>query len=71
MVGLIFYIMIWYSIAKINIKSTNLSNLRYIFIAVFSSASMVENIFENQFPMALFVLFIGIFIVASRDKLHI
>ena len=68
LIGIILYIFMWYYIGKLDIKERNISNLRYIFITVFFTASQVENIFENQFPMAMFALFIGIFIVMNKEN---
>lgn len=67
-VGLILYLFIWYSLFRMPIGSTPYSNLRVIFIAVFCTASTVEVIFHNQFPMSLFALFVGMFIGLSKFK---
>lgn len=61
-IGLFLYLLIWFNLFKMKIYDKNLSNLRIIFIAVFCTASLVETIFHNQFPMSLFALFVGIFI---------
>ena len=71
LIGLLIYLLMWYFIAKIVIEDKSLSNLRYIFIAVFLIASIPENIFENQFPMTLFGIFVGIFIATNNQKLSI
>lgn len=68
LIGFILYMTMWLYISKIVIKDKYISNLRYIFITVFFVASTVENIFENQFPMTLFSLFVGIFIIMSREN---
>ncbi len=67
-IGLILYLIIWYYLFKMPIENRSFSNLKVIFITVFSTASLVELIFHNQFPMSLFALFVGIFIVFSIDK---
>lgn len=67
-IGFTLYMMMWFYIGKLKIEDRSISNLRYIFITVFFTASQVENIFENQFPMAMFVLFIGIFIVMNKEN---
>ncbi len=67
-VGLILYLLIWYNLFKMPIKNQNISNLRVIFISVFLIASLVELIFHNQFPMSLFALFVGIFIMLNIKK---
>lgn len=68
LIGFILYLLMWYCIANLKIENFAYSSLRYIFITVFFAASMVENIFENQFPMMMFALFVGIFIVSSSNK---
>ncbi|MBT5323235.1 MAG: O-antigen ligase family protein [Campylobacteraceae bacterium] len=67
-VGLILYLIIWYSLFKMPMENTNFSNLRVIFITVFCTASTVEVLFHNQFPMSLFALFVGIFISLSKSQ---
>jgi len=68
LIGLIFYLMIWYNLFKMKIKDKLYSNLKVIFIAVFCTASTVENLFHNQFSMNLFTLFVGIFIVLNLEN---
>lgn len=71
LIGFILYLLMWYCIANLKIENFAYSSLRYIFITVFFVASMVENIFENQFPMLMFALFIGLFVVASNKRIQI
>jgi len=66
-IGLLLYLFIWYQLFKLPIKQRHFSNLRVIFISVFSTASLVELIFHNQFPMSLFALFVGIFLFLSLE----
>jgi len=66
LVGLFLYLNIIYQIAKLTIQNKELSNLKYIFLTVFSVASLVENMFSAQFPLALFALMVGIFISANN-----
>ncbi len=68
LIGLVLYLLIWYNLFKIPIANKNFSNLRIIFITVFCTASTVETIFHNQFPMSLFALFVGIFIYLNLEE---
>ena len=67
-IGLLLYLNIMYQALKLPIQNRELSNLKYIFIVVFGVASMVEQMFDAQFSLALFALFVGIFISASRSS---
>lgn len=67
-VGLFLYLMIFYSVLKLKIKDREYHNLMIIFVSVFSVSSLVETMFHEQFSMALFALFVGIFIGMSRKK---
>ena len=68
LVGFMLYLLMWYCIANLKIENFSMSSLRYIFITVFCTASLVENIFENQFPMIMFAIFVSIFIVSSKKN---
>ena len=65
-IGLLLYLLIFYEIIKLKINNKELSNLRYIFVSVFSIASLVELMFGAQFPLAFFALFVGLFIGFSK-----
>ena len=67
-IGLLLYLLIFYEILKLKIKNKELSNLRYIFVAVFCISSLVELMFAAQFPLAFFALFVGIFIGFSKAE---
>ncbi len=64
-IGLILYTNIFYQLLKIKIEDKELNNLKYIFVVVFSVASLVDFMFIGRFTLPLFVLFAGIFISAS------
>ena len=66
MIGLLLYLLIFYQVLKLDIKDKELSNLRYIFLSVYAVASLVEPMFILQFPLALFALFVGLFIGFSH-----
>lgn len=64
--GIVLYLLLFYSILKINIKDTGFSNLKVIFISVTFIAAMVESILHNQFSMSLMALFLGVFYLWKR-----
>jgi O-antigen ligase len=65
-IGLFLYLLIFYEIIKLKINNRELSNVRYIFVAVFCISSLVELMFAAQFSLAFFALFVGIFIGFSQ-----
>ncbi|HIP54124.1 MAG TPA: O-antigen ligase family protein [Sulfurimonas autotrophica] len=67
-VGLILYLSIFITIAMLKIQNREINNLKYIFIAVFMTSTMFEQMFSAQFPIALFALFSGIFISSSITR---
>ena len=71
LLGLFLYLLFWYHLFKLEIKDKSFNNLKIILISVFSSASLVELIFHNQFPMSLFALFVGIFLNLSLKNKQI
>lgn len=67
-VGLFLYLMIFYSILKLNIRDKYYFRTMIIFVSVYSVSSLVENMFHEQFSMALLALFTGIFIAQRRTE---
>ena len=67
-IGLIIFLNIFYRLAKLPIDDKEINNLKYIFITVFMIACMFEQMFALEFPLALFTLFSGIFLAASKIK---
>jgi len=67
-IGLFLYLMIFYSILKLKIKDKKQYNLMIIFVSVYATSSLFENMFHQQFSEALFALFVGIFIAKSRER---
>ncbi|MEN8304493.1 MAG: O-antigen ligase family protein [Campylobacterota bacterium] len=65
-IGLFLYLMIFYSILKLDIKNRQNYNLMVIFVTVYAVSSLFENMFHQQFSEAIFALFVGIFIAQSR-----
>ena len=68
-IGLFLYLLIFYNIFRLEILDKEFSNTRYMFILVFCISSLFDVAFTVQFPLALFALFVGLFIaVSSTDK---
>ena len=68
LIGLFLFLLIFYEIFKLDIEDKELSNLRYIFLAIYSISGLVELMFGPQFPLAFFALFVGLFIGFSKSK---
>jgi O-antigen ligase len=68
LIGAILYIFIFYNIFKINITDVKYKNLPIIFVSVFIISSMFENMFHAQFPMAIFTLFVGLFLAQQKSN---
>jgi len=66
LIGLILYMMIYYSLIKLDIKNKEDYNLKIVFISVFMISALVENVFHEQFTQAIFALFVGIFLAQNR-----
>lgn len=66
LIGLILYLSVFYNLLKLGIKDEFYSNLLVVFVSVYSISSLVETMFHEQFPMAFFALFTGIFIAQKR-----
>lgn len=67
-IGFLFFISIFYHIAKLKIDNKQFNNLKFIFLTVFMIGCFFEQIFAVEFPMALFALFIGIFLASSQNN---
>jgi O-antigen ligase len=65
-IGLFLYLFMFYNIFRLNIANKELSNSRYMFILVFCISSLFDVAFTVQFPLALFALFVGVFIGFSN-----
>lgn len=71
LIGFVLYLMIFYKLLKLGIKDSFYSNLLVVFVSVYSISSLVETMFHEQFPMAFFALFTGIFIAQKRIESEI
>lgn len=67
-IGLIFYLSIWYYLFKLNIQNTYFATLKIIFMSIYCIGSLFEILFYNQFSLSLFTLFLGIFIAINIDE---
>ena len=65
-IGLFLYLMIFYSMLKLKIQNKYYFKMMVIFVSVYSVSSLVENMFHEQFSMAILTLFTGIFIAQYR-----
>ncbi|MBE0514925.1 O-antigen ligase family protein [Sulfurimonas sp.] len=65
-IGLFLYLMIFYSILKLEIRDKYYFRTMIIFVSVYSVSSLVETMFHEQFSMALLTLFTGLFIAQHR-----
>lgn len=71
LIGLVLYLMIFFKLLKLGIKDSFYSNILVVFVSVYSISSLVETMFHEQFPMAFFALFTGIFIAQKRIESEI
>jgi O-antigen ligase len=69
-IGLVLYLLFFYYILKIDIKDKIIKNMMIIFVTVYCVASSVENMFHQQFSMAILALFVGLFLAKSRIEIE-
>jgi len=69
-IGLFLYLLFFYYISKIDIKDKYIYNMMIIFVTVYCVASNVENMFHQQFSMAILALFVGLFLAKSRIEIE-
>jgi len=67
-IGLFLYLLMFYNIFKLKIVEQEFSNIRYMFILVFCISSFFDVAFTVQFPLAMFALFVGIFLSLAREE---
>jgi O-antigen ligase len=65
-IGLIFFALIFYHLYRLKIKDRELSNIRYVYMAVLLFALIPEVLLHRQFSMALFALMVGMFLAQYR-----
>ena len=67
-IGLSLLLYLIYQILKLNIKETELKELSILFVTVFFISCFAEPLFFKQFTIALFILFVGIFIASANSN---
>jgi O-antigen ligase len=70
-IGLFLYLFFFYAVYKLDIKNKKYYNLMVIFLSVYSVSSLVENMFHQQFSMAIASLFIGMLLAISRIEKNV
>jgi len=66
MIGLILFLLIFYMIAKLEIKSYEFRQIKYIYLTVVLFAFVSEVLLHRQFGMALFALIVGLLLAQNR-----
>jgi len=67
-IGLFLYLMIFYTLLRLNTKNREYFNMVIIFVSIYSISSMFETMFHEQFSEAILALFVGIFIAEKRTE---
>jgi len=65
-IGLILFLLIFYMIAKLEIKSYEFRQIKYIYLTVVLFAFVSEVLLHRQFGMALFALIVGLLLAQNR-----
>lgn len=65
-IGLLLMLNIFYQLYKLDIDNLEVKKLSLLFLTIFFVSSMAEPLWLKQFTLALFVLFLGLFISASH-----
>ncbi len=68
-IGLLLFLIFLYQLFKLDIKDNELKNLKFIFLIIFLISCFAGPQLYRHFPLALNVLFIGIFLQASDNKI--
>ncbi len=66
MIGLFFFLLIFYQIAKLDIKNPEFQKIKYIYLAVTLFAFIAEVLWHRQFGMALFALIVGLLLAQEK-----
>ncbi len=70
LIGLLLMLNVIYQLYTMKINDDALKKLSLLFLTVYFVSSMAEPLWLKQFTLALFVLFIGIFIAANQTKIY-
>lgn len=68
LIGLFLMFYVIYRLSIMKIEDDELKKLSLLFLTIYFVSAMAEPLWLKQFTLALFVLFIGIFIAASETK---
>lgn len=68
LLGLLLLFNIVYQLYRMKIEDDEIKKLSLLFLTIYFISSMAEPLWIKQFTLALFILFVGIFIVASQKK---
>ncbi|MFA6190731.1 MAG: O-antigen ligase family protein [Sulfurimonas sp.] len=69
-IGLLLMLNVIYQLYTLKIENDELKKLSLLFLTVYFVSSMAEPLWLKQFPLALFVLFIGLFVAANQTKIY-
>ncbi|MFA6138643.1 MAG: O-antigen ligase family protein [Sulfurimonas sp.] len=69
-IGLLLMLNIIYQLLAMRIKEDELKKLSLLFLTIYFASAMAEPLWLKQFTLALFILFIGLFIAANQTKIY-
>lgn len=69
-IGLLLMLNVIYQLYTLKIENDELKKLSLLFLTIFFVSSMAEPLWLKQFPLALFVLLIGLFVAANQTKIY-
>ncbi len=70
LIGLLLMLNLLYQLSAMKIEDGELKKLSLLFLTIYFVSSMAEPLWLKQFPLALFVLFIGLFVAANQPKIY-
>jgi len=65
-IGLFFFLLIFYMVANIQIKDISYNNMKYIYLSVLCVGFVSETLFHRAFSLALFTFIIGLLLAQHR-----
>ena len=65
-IGLFFFLLIFYMVANIQIKDISYNNIKYIYLSVLCVGFISETLFHRAFSLALFTFLIGLLLAQHR-----
>lgn len=65
-IGLFFFLLIFYMVANIQIKDISYNNMKYIYLSVLCVGFVSETLFHRAFSLALFTFLIGLLLAQHR-----